>query len=241
MTGLAEAGGRRRPWLIGLCLGLAGLSRLPSFLNAPLFLYLAFAGTDAHFSVKEPLKNRRESLEKVVSFGSFLGACALGYITYNVARYGTFQDLGYYHPNYFREPWFQRGRFDITYIPRHFRAIFLEHPSRLDRFPFFQPKSGGTALIITTPAFLYALRARLSTRTVVAAITLFLVFIPLVLHGVTGWSQFGYRFALDALPSFWLLTASGMRERLNPLKIALIAFCVLVNGWGAAIWSSSVA
>ncbi len=37
MAALVEATGRKRPWLVGLLLGLAGLSRLPTFLAFPFF------------------------------------------------------------------------------------------------------------------------------------------------------------------------------------------------------------
>jgi uncharacterized membrane protein len=41
MAALVEATGRTRPLLVGLLLGLSGLSRLPTFLAFPFFLYLA--------------------------------------------------------------------------------------------------------------------------------------------------------------------------------------------------------
>jgi hypothetical protein len=222
-AGLAEATGRRRAWLVGLCVGLAGLSRLPTFLIAPLYLYLTLDGD---------VRVRRENVRRTAFFGGTLAACALGYLAYNAARYGTVFDKGYYHPQYMTEPWFARGRFDITYIPRHLRAIFFEWPVVHGRFPYLFPKFVGTALTITTPAYLYALRARLDARSLAALATLVLVAIPLVTHGAVGFSQFGYRFALDALPCLLLLTASGMRERLSPTKIVVIGLCVLANLWG---------
>ena len=223
-AGLAEAVGRRRPWLVGLCVGLAGLSRLPVFLIAPLYLYLVLDGD---------LRIKRESIERVVAFGAFVGAAAVGYVTYNYARYGTLTDLGYYHPQYIGEPWFDRGRFDITYIPRHLRAIFYELPAVRDRFPFLFPRYVGVALVVTTPAFLYALRARLTGRNIAAIVALALVAIPLLSHGAVGFSQFGYRFALDMLPALLVLTASGMRERAGRGVIVVLAYCVLANAWGA--------
>jgi hypothetical protein len=222
-AGLAEATGKRRPLLVGLCVGLAGLSRLPIFLIAPLYAYLVL---DGDITIRKP------NLMRLGQFGSALAACALLYVTYNVVRYGTISDLGYYHPQYVGEPWFERGRFDISYVGRHVRAIFYDLPVLRDSFPFVVPRFVGTALVITTPAFLYALRARLDRRNVVALLTLLLVAIPLVTHGATGFSQFGYRYAMDVFPCLLLLTASGMREKVSPLKIGVLAFCVLANLWG---------
>lgn len=222
-AGLAETTGRRRPWLVGLLLGLAGLSRLPVFLLAPLYAYLVLGGD---------IRIRRRNIERLAAFGAVLGLAAAAYLAYNWARYGTLTDAGYYHPQYAAEPWFQRGRFDLTYIPRHIHAIFFESPRRVETFPYFQPSFVGLALIFTTPAFLYAFRARLTERNVAALVALGVTAIPLVTHGTTGWAQFGYRFSLDVLPPLLLLTASGMRGVLTGRRTAVIALCLLVNLWG---------
>ncbi len=233
-AGMAEATGKRRAWLIGLCVGLAGLSRLPVFLISPLYLYLALDGD---------MRLRRHNVERTMWFGSTVALCASGYVWYNAARYGTIFDRGYYHTQYLGEWWFARGRFDVTYVPRHLRAIFYEFPNVRDRFPFFFPKFVGVALVVTTPAWLYALRARLDPRNIAAIVALALVAVPLVTHGTVGFSQFGYRFAMDALPCLLLLTASGMRERLSTGRTIIIGVCVLVNLWGVLAfnrfgWSS---
>jgi uncharacterized membrane protein len=223
MAGLVEATGRRRPWLVGICIALAGLSRLPVFLIAPLYAYLVLDGD---------LRLVRDNIRKSIKFFGTVAAGVAFYLGYNRKRYGTFRDLGYNHPQYLKEPWFARGRFNIHYIPRHVRAIFYEWPHFSAKFPFVRPDYIGMALVFTTPMFLYAFRARLDKRTIAAVLALFLVAIPLVTHGSTGWSQFGYRYALDPLPALVILTASGMRERVSKVAIAFLVFCVLVNLWG---------
>ncbi len=224
MAGLAEAAGQKRPWLVGLCLALGGLSRLPVFLLAPLYAYLVLDGD---------LRIRRENVRKLLAFGSTVALGVAFYIGYNWARYGTPRDLGYYHPQYVNEPWFAKGRFDITYIPRHIRAIFYEWPHFSSHFPFVRPNAIGMALILTTPFFLFAFRARIRDKRNVAALAaLVLVSIPLVTHGATGWSQFGYRYALDMIVPLLILTGSGLRERVPKIAVALLCYCVVVNLWG---------
>lgn len=224
---LAEALGKRRPALVGLLVGLAGLSRLPAFLIAPLFVYLALDGD---------LKIKRATIEKLVWFGGALGACALLYLTYNYARYGTITDLGYYHPQYVGEPWFARGRFDITYVPRHIKAIVYELPARIDGFPYIGPRWIGTSLFLTTPFLLYAFRAKFKgdhgRRNIAAIAGVLATGSVLFTHGAVGFSQFGYRFAMDLLPALLLLVASGMRGRVTKPGIALVSLSVLMNLWG---------
>jgi len=223
MAGLVEATRRRRPWLVGTCVALAGLSRLPVFLIAPLYAYLVLGGD---------LRFVRQNIKKGGIFFASVASGVAFYLGYNRARYGTFRDLGYNHPQYLHEPWFARGRFNITYIPRHVRAIFFEWPHFSHVFPYVRPDYIGMALLFTTPMFLYAFRARLDGRTGAALLALALTSVPLITHGATGWSQFGYRYALDLLPTLVILTASGMRERLSKPAIVLLAYCVLVNLWG---------
>jgi hypothetical protein len=222
-TGLAEATGRRRPLLVGICVGLAGLSRLPVFLVVPLYAHLVLGGT---FRVD------RDNITRLARYLAPIALAAGVYLAYNAVRYGTVFDRGYYDVQYVSEPWFARGRFDITYIPRHLRAIFFRWPAVRPTFPFVVPRAVGVALVLTTPAFLYALRARLDGRGRAALVALALVAIPLITHGTTGWSQFGYRFALDAFPALAILTASGMRERMSRVSVVVIAWCVIVNLWG---------
>jgi hypothetical protein len=76
-------------------------------------------------------------------------------------------------------------------------------------------------------------RARLNNRLVLAALAgLVLIAIPIVTYGATGWLQFGYRFGLDLLPFMAILVASGMRYRLDRLKLAAIVLSCAICLWG---------
>ena len=58
------------------------------------------------------------------------------------------------------------------------------------------------------------------------------VAIPIITYWSVGWIQFGYRYSLDFLPFMAILVASGMRYRLDGLKVAVILLCCGVNLWG---------
>lgn len=230
MGALVEATGQKRPWLVGLLVGAAGLSRLPVFLAFPFFLYLLLK--DDARGWREIARDRNVQAT-VILFGVGLGAMAFADILYNYARFDSVFDKGYDHPQYEDQPWFASGRFDVSYIPRHVEGIFFTGPELNEgTFPYFRPSTFGLALFMTTPAFLYLFNAGVSRLTVVAAWAAALVMIPISAHGTTGWAQFGYRFSMDLFPMLAVLTASGMHHQIGRRKWAVIAVSVFVSLWG---------
>lgn len=214
------------PLWVGVLVGLAGLSRLPVFLSAPFFAWLVY---ERRFSREVA---RQRLVRPLALFATGVGVFAVIYLGYNLARFGTPFDAGYFHEQYTDKPWFAEGLFDLSYVPRHLHTILFAAPEFRESFPYFHPSTFGVGLFLTTPAFLYAFRARLGPRTVAAVVSIGLVAVPILTYGATGWGQFGYRFALDWLPMLVLLTASGMREEVAGRKIAVVGLAVLANLWG---------
>jgi hypothetical protein len=121
----------------------------------------------------------------------------------------------------------------LSYIPYHLRVLFLEPPVFMNTWPYVIPSKIGLSILITTPAFIFALfagiRSRLSLACWSAILpTAFLIFIK----SGTGWTQFGYRYALDFYPFLLLLTLRGIGRELKWYHKALIIAGVLVNLWG---------
>jgi len=221
MAALIDTTGKNRPWLIGLLVGLAGLSRLPCFLTFPFFAYTIAQGTT----------DRRSLILRLGIFGLVLAGVGVLYLAFNYGQYGTCMS-GYYQGEYLTGPWYSKGLFDISYIPRHLNAILFAGPIFTDEFPFFKPSFMGLGLFFTTPALLYIFRARLKGLSLAAIAAILATAIPIVTCGATGFAQFGYRYSLDVLPFLAILVASGMRYRLNRLKIAVILLSCAVNLWG---------
>jgi hypothetical protein len=233
MAALVEATGRKRSWLVGLLLGLSGLSRLPTFLAFPFFLYLLLEGDIRDWPGWRAVMRNHGVIRKVLVFGGGLGAMAFLVLLYNYGRFHTIVDLGYSDPQYNGQPFFAKGRFDISYIPRHIEGIFYLAPKLTeDQFPFFKPSVFGMALIMVTPAFLYAYGALVKRVEVTATVAMVLVMIPDILHGTTGWAQFGYRYSLDFLPMLAVLTASGMGKRVGIRRWLVIGLSVFIAMWG---------
>lgn len=213
---LVESLGKKRAILVGLFLGAAYLSRIQIILALPLFLFLA------------------GSWRLVLGILPFLIFNA----GYNFLRFGVVWDKAYLLiPGLMQEPWFNKGLFNLAYIPNNLRVMFASLPKIIDKFPFVIPSWAGLAIWITTPAFIYSLWANLKERVVqLAWLSIALIALIVFSHGTTGFTQFGYRFAVDFYPILTFLTIKGVAK--NGLKWhhwLLLTIGVVVNLWGV-IW-----
>lgn len=212
---------KRSPFWVGFLIGIAYISRIPSILLFPIFLY---------FYRRNWIKSYTLLLAGVLPF-IFLNFC------YNFLRFGFIWDIGYTMiPGVDTEPWFQNGLVNIKYIPSHLQIFFLALP---DQFYFWKnnPSNSGYAIWFTTPAFLYSLRARLKDKKVIFSwVSIILVCFIIFSHGSTGFSQFGYRFATDFYPVLVLLTIWGVSKQkdLSWHHWALLIFGIVVNFWGVS-------
>jgi hypothetical protein len=225
---LAEALSKKRASLIGAFLGAAYLSRLHTILSLPFFLYLL----DSKPSLdKQKLKKYFLLFTGILPF---LGFDAI----YNFVRFNVPWDKGYFLvPGILDEPWFSRGMLNPIYIVDHLKLLFWSFPKLQPSFPYIQPSWMGLAIWITTPAFVFSLRSPAKEgQTKMAWLAIFLIFLLLALRGGTGWTQFGYRYAVDFYPFLTLLTIKGVaRDGLKWHHWFLLALGILVNLWGV-LW-----
>jgi 4-amino-4-deoxy-L-arabinose transferase-like glycosyltransferase len=214
---------KKDPFLIGILLGFAFLSRLPVILSFPFFLLLIYEQNDAW----------KPRFKQAVYFLVGLGILVGVYELYNFGRWGVFSDLGYtLIPGIQQDPYFTDGIFSFSYIPRHIYAILFQGPILLSNFPYFEPNWMGLGLFFTTPAFIYIFKGPWNKLSKYAALAVVCILPILITHGTVGFTQFGYRFSLDFTPFLLLLVAKGMRENLGWEEKALIILSVLVNLWG---------
>ena len=215
----------RLPALVGLALGLAAGSRLPTGLALPVLL--------AFFA--ERWRPTRAQVQLLIG----LAIPAALFAAYNVARFGSPLDVGYAHiPSgefglVTDEPWFRHGLLSPLYVPRHLYAIFLQGPTWVSGFPYLKPDLTGLSLTLTAPFLFWAVAAR-GRLVAITWASIALVMLPDLMHGSWGFAQFGYRFILDAVPLFLLLLGWAYRERASWSLIAAVAFGVAVHAWG--IW-----
>ncbi len=220
LLALLEAYGSFRPWLVGLYLGAATLSRLPIVLAAPFFLWLVSRKRGA-------TAGRMAAL--LCGLGLFLGLDLL----YNGLRFGTMWNAGYdLIPGVLDEPWYRQGILSFGYLPRNVHALLFQPPVLIHDFPYIVPTTFGLSLFLTTPAFLLMFLAPINRLTLAIIGAAGLVSIPTLLHGWTGGTQFGYRFSLDYTPFLLLLVAQGMRGRVSHRVQALVVLSCVVSVWG---------
>jgi hypothetical protein len=221
LLAIIEVLGKKRPFLLGLILTCAFLSRTQLILSLPFFSILLF--------------RKKLNLKKVISFLSGIAVFALFFLTYNFIRFGNIFQTGYvYIPGILKEPWFYKGIFSLSYIPNHLRVMFLSLPIFSSSFPYLIPSWGGLAIWITSPGFFYTLFAplkKLENR--LAWITILLIALVNFSFGSTGFSQFGYRYAVDFYPFLLFLMISRLsKSGLKWHHWVLLFIGILVNLWG---------
>lgn len=211
---------KKNPFLVGLFLGAAYLSRLQVVLSLPLFLYL-FSG--------------RDWFKKYSLLAMGIAPFVFFDFYYNFARFGTILDKGYYLiPGIFSEPWFSKGLFNINYIPNNLKVFLGALPKFSKIFPHITPSWAGLAVWITTPAFIYAFWANIKEKAVrFSWVSIILISLLIFSHGSTGFAQFGYRFAADFYPILVFLTIKGVAKTgLKWHHWVFLFIGVFVNLWG---------
>jgi hypothetical protein len=230
----------RSLFLIGLLLGASYWARLPTILSLPFFMIMLSDrwlrnGAGAQSVV------RKLQLKSLGAFAGGVGVFVAANFLYNYLRFGTPRDIAY-SIQARREPdVYPAGLFDLSYIPKHLDVFFLKMPVFKDHPPYVMPSMTGLSILITTPAFLYCIRAGVNRL----AGACWSAIIPIAsldfIHGGTGWVQFGYRFGMDFYPFLVVLTALGIgsglgkRGELTRWQQLLILISILVNLWGV-LW-----
>ena len=204
--------------VVGILFGIAFLSRIELIVALPFFFF-------------EANKNRLHILLGLIPFVSF-------YLFYNFIRFGNPLDTGYsLIPGVLSEPWYKHGILNFSYIPRGLEVMLASLPKYRNTFPYLIPSWAGLAIWITTPAFVFAFFANLKEKGVLlswAAISAILL--TILMHGETGYAQFGYRFAIDFYPFLIFLIIKYLsKNKLMWLHWTLLSFSILVNLWGVIL------
>ena len=238
--------------IVGIAFGCAVISRMPTLMAAPFFLYYAYRQHSERLSITG--LTSRAWLKDLAAFGAGLAPFGLLILGYNYVRfddplqsgYGTVYE-SYIHGDeqysFYRSLFPDAGHFglfDIRNVPLHIHALFLLPPDFGSGWPLIKPSPYGMSVLLTSPAFVYAFLVRRKTVLRLAAwLAIGLVTIPLFLHYSQGWVQFGYRFLLDYVPFLMILTALGFDDNSSPfsrrVQLGLVTLSIAVGFWGVIL------
>jgi hypothetical protein len=157
------------------------------------------------------------------------------YFIYDDLHFGSPLQNGYaLIPGLLDEDQYRNGFFSVVNIPRTLYALLLSGPVQVGDFPWIQSRElGGLSIVLTTPLFLWAIKARRPDWfTVGCWLAVVLVLGPILLHADTGGAQFGFRYAQDVYPFLLLLTVRGLGGRISFEAWVAIVIGFAVNLWG---------
>ncbi len=227
---------RRRALVIGLFLGAAYWSRLPTIISLPFFL-LMLSDQWIIFNGDGGVK-RYFRFKPLFLFALGLGVFILLNFLYNYLRFGTPFDIYYslHKVSEFKQSIsleFDKGLFNINYLKYHIYTFLLKPPEFVNEPPYVIPSLSGLSVLITTPAFIFAFSNKIKDKLTIACwLGIIPVGLVIFMKSGTGWTQFGYRYALDFYPFLLLLTFRGIGDKIMLRHKILIVLSIIVNTWG---------
>jgi hypothetical protein len=225
----------KHPFVAGVALGLAAITRPPMAFMFPLVVMEAWrmAGGIARWRRERPalLRELGRTAWKLAIPVVVIAAVAM---VLNAQRFGSPTEFGHSYLDVRQQAQIeQHGLFSYHYLSRNLAVAFTLLPEIPGKTTWFQISGHGLAMWITTPILLAAVWPRSPSAIHRALwVTVAFVAIPIFCYQNSGWYQFGYRFSLDYLPFLVLVLAVGGRP-LGRISRALIVVGIAVNLFGA--------
>jgi hypothetical protein len=222
---LRESVGLNRPPLVGALFGAALLSRNTVALGFPFLFW----------------RERSWNWRRIAGFVGPVALAVAIQLWWNWARTGNPLDTGYGHilMNPAFRASFAQGMFSIRHLPWQLYSIFFMAPAFHGQsnfngvWPYLSLSGQGQSLLLTTPAFLYALDGDIRRRRVwLGSAAVLLTAIPQLLYYANGTGQFGNRFSLDYTPLLFSLMVLGIGQRFRWQHLLLIAVSIFLCGYG---------
>jgi hypothetical protein len=219
------------PWLVGILIGLAFLSRQLNLFAAIFVWALLWAQQEQH-------GERRGALAMTLQFGLGLAVPVAVYLAFNWLRFGHPLETGYgYLPQVFflKERIARYGLFSLTYVPFNFINMFVEGPYVKFAGPTLTHRPEmellGTSLTFASPFLFLAFAARWQRLLLATAwLSVGLTVAVLLLYFVNGWTQVNtQRYTLDFTPVLMLLVARGVQRIEGTWWQWLVVYAVVLN------------
>jgi hypothetical protein len=199
---------------------------------------LSGSGSDAQQMAAVPGKNFKQALRvngpMVFDFLTLPVTLALLTGAYNLARFHSISDFGYFHiPEVREEPWYAHGLFSLHSIPWNVNTMLFEGFRDDPDFPFLSFPPFGCSIFLSSPLLFLLFRAGGRYRTI-SWIAIGIITFVLWCHGNPGGWQFSYRYAMILLPWMFLLITGNGPPKITITEISLFAVSIAING--IAMW-----
>jgi len=227
LLALYELFSRRRFWLCGVYVALAGLTRGSAYL-AILFFILEILFDDDVWRIK---------LKELFFLLLPVSVSVMIMFFYNYMRFGNVLETGY-NLQILVWPFFEKmrevGLFSIKHIPANIYYFLFKGPDfvmhnrqmmMLD-YPYISYNLWGLSIIFTSPLFLYLLfKIKLNNKRIIySLLTIFAIAACIFTYYGIGYAQFGYTYALDFYPFLYLILAMCLAEDGLTKRIKVIIF-----------------
>lgn len=228
---LWEFTGKKRFWIIALCVACAGMTRPIGYLSAFFFVCeMILNNTPLHMKLK-----------KLFLLFSIIGMSVVIIAFYNVARFGSFSETGYrYESTYDLRYTVAKsyGRSSLTHLPGNIYMMLFKSPepifadgfSYVLKFPYIRVSEWGMGIFFTSPILIYLILLRPRTSYTLSAVLtiIILLVIPLTYYSIGLW-QYGYRYALEIYPFLIILLASIFKKETPLFAKILIVYSIIFN------------
>lgn len=152
---------------------------------------------------------------------------------YNYARFNTILPVQHHKiPHMLELPIFKDGFLSPTYIPRNIVYFFTKAPLPYEQFPFYKPSVEGMAYLLVSPFLIFLPLAKWNKYITLAGFTGVLMLVPGLMNGSVGFSQFGYRYAMEATIMFMIVFASFLQRRIWWISLPAIILAPMISYWG---------
>lgn len=238
---------RPSPFIAGAFFTLAFGNRTELLITAPFYLYFFWRrpliiaeatglpeSSDAPHIAVGRWKNFERAVRvngpMVFDFLTLPVTLALLTGAYNLVRFHSISDFGYFHiPEVRDEPWYAHGLFSLHAIPWNVNKMLFEGFNDNPNFPFITFPPFGCSIFLATPLLFLLFRAggRYST---ISWIAIGIMTFVLWCHGNPGGWQFSYRYAMILLPWMFLLITGNGPPKITVPEVSLFVLSLAVNG-----------
>lgn len=217
---LDELFGAARPVRLGMFAGLAALARYDLAFDWPVYLVMEY--------------RRRHDWRALLWMAPGFAAAAAISIALNWVRYHSWFDRGVF---LFAPP--GTKLFSVRYLAGNLYTLIFMAPDLNETFPYIHPRFLGQSLLLTSPAFILALRPSFKRpAAALLGIAALIAMTPSLFFFTNGFAQFGTRHYLHAFPLLLVLMAMGVKRRADQLTKILIVVSIILIGYG--VWHISV-